>query len=147
VSGKTIARADLIEAIHRRISRSRIKCSELLELVLKEITDCLERGETVKLSSFGSFVVRPVGAAIDLRAQGGWRSHRARAGTSLPRDSGPVADFGKPARFELSNSTQYLTRRSPLSFFRKSKIFMATPEGHALLAGRAPGCVGGLRAA
>jgi integration host factor subunit alpha len=27
-------------------------------LVLKEITDCLERGETVKLSSFGSFVVR-----------------------------------------------------------------------------------------
>jgi len=27
-------------------------------LVLKEITDCLERGESVKLSSFGSFVVR-----------------------------------------------------------------------------------------
>src|SRR5262249_26773418 len=30
----------------------------LVELVLKEITDCLERGETVKVSSFGSFVVR-----------------------------------------------------------------------------------------
>ena len=30
----------------------------LLELVLKEIIDCLERGETVKLSRFGSFVVR-----------------------------------------------------------------------------------------
>jgi nucleoid DNA-binding protein len=28
------------------------------ELVLKEITDCLEKGETVKLSSFGSFTVR-----------------------------------------------------------------------------------------
>jgi integration host factor subunit alpha len=27
-------------------------------LVLKEITDCLKRGETIKLSSFGSFVVR-----------------------------------------------------------------------------------------
>jgi nucleoid DNA-binding protein len=33
-------------------------------LVLKEITDCLERGETVKLSSFGSFVVRKKGQRI-----------------------------------------------------------------------------------
>jgi len=32
--------------------------------VLKEITDCLERGETVKLSSFGSFVVRKKGQRI-----------------------------------------------------------------------------------
>jgi integration host factor subunit alpha len=54
VSGKTITRADLIEAIHQRIGLSRIKCGELLELVLKEITD-LEHRETVKLSSFGSF--------------------------------------------------------------------------------------------
>jgi integration host factor subunit alpha len=64
VSGKTITRADLIEAIHQRIGLSRIKCGELLELVLKEITDCLERGETVKLSSFGSFVVRKKGQRI-----------------------------------------------------------------------------------
>jgi integration host factor subunit alpha len=27
-------------------------------LVLEEITNCLERGETVRLSSFGSFVIR-----------------------------------------------------------------------------------------
>jgi integration host factor subunit alpha len=33
----------------------------VLELVL---TDCLERGETVKLSSFGSFVVRKKGQRI-----------------------------------------------------------------------------------
>ena len=32
--------------------------------MLKEITDCLERGETVKLSSFGSFVVRKKGQRI-----------------------------------------------------------------------------------
>ena len=36
----------------------------LVGLVLKEITDCLERGETVKLSSFGSFVVREKGQRI-----------------------------------------------------------------------------------
>ena len=34
------------------------------ELVLKEITDCLEKGETVKLSSFGSFMVRKKGQRI-----------------------------------------------------------------------------------
>jgi integration host factor subunit alpha len=32
--------------------------------VLKEIADCLERGETVMLSSFGSFVVRKKGQRI-----------------------------------------------------------------------------------
>jgi integration host factor subunit alpha len=36
----------------------------LVELVLKAITDCLERGETVKLSSFGLFVVREKGQRI-----------------------------------------------------------------------------------
>ena len=61
MSDKTITRADLIEVIHQRIGLSRMKCGELLELVLKEITDCLERGETVKLTTFGSFVVRKKG--------------------------------------------------------------------------------------
>jgi integration host factor subunit alpha len=32
-----------------------------VELFFKEINDCLERGETVKLSGFGSFVVRNKG--------------------------------------------------------------------------------------
>jgi integration host factor subunit alpha len=49
---------DLIEAVYRRVGLSRMESAALVELVLKEITDCLERGETVKLSSFGCFVVR-----------------------------------------------------------------------------------------
>ena len=61
MSGKTITRADLCEAIYRKFGLSRTECVRLLELVLKEVTDCLERGETVKLSSFGSFVVRRKG--------------------------------------------------------------------------------------
>jgi integration host factor subunit alpha len=55
---KTITRMDLIEAVYRRVGLSRMESAALVELVLKEITDCLERGETVKLSSFGCFVVR-----------------------------------------------------------------------------------------
>jgi integration host factor subunit alpha len=35
-----------------------------VETVLKEITDCVQRGETVKLLSFGTFVVRNKGQRI-----------------------------------------------------------------------------------
>ena len=58
MSGQTITRADLSEAVYQRLGLSRTESAELVELVLKEICDCLERGETVKLSSFGSFIVR-----------------------------------------------------------------------------------------
>jgi integration host factor subunit alpha len=55
---KTIKRADLCKAVYQKVGLSRAESATLVELVLKEIIDCLERGETVKLSSFGSFVVR-----------------------------------------------------------------------------------------
>ena len=50
------------QSTRRRIVRTEL--ATLVELVLKEITDCLERGETVKLSSFGSFVVRKKGQRV-----------------------------------------------------------------------------------
>jgi len=40
------------------VGLSRSESLAMVELVLKEITDTLEIGETVKLSSFGSFIVR-----------------------------------------------------------------------------------------
>jgi integration host factor subunit alpha len=55
---KTVTRMDLCEAVYKTVDLSRTQSVALVELVLKEITDCLEQGETVKLSSFGSFVVR-----------------------------------------------------------------------------------------
>jgi integration host factor subunit alpha len=64
MAGKTITRADLCEAVYQKVGLSRSESAALVELVLKEITDCLERGETVKLSSFGSFVVRKKGQRI-----------------------------------------------------------------------------------
>jgi integration host factor subunit alpha len=48
-------------ALYRRVGLSRAESARLVELVLKEIADCLERGEVVKLSSFGSFLVRTKG--------------------------------------------------------------------------------------
>ncbi len=61
---KTITRAELTEAVYQRIGLSRTESSALVELVLREISDCLAKGETVKLSSFGSFLVRDKGERV-----------------------------------------------------------------------------------
>ncbi len=61
MTGKTVTRADLCEAVYQKVGLSRSESSELVEMVLREISDCLARGESVKLSSFGSFVVRDKG--------------------------------------------------------------------------------------
>ena len=63
-TGKTVTRVDLCEAVYQKVGLSRTESSAFVELVLKEITDCLEKGETVKLSSFGSFMVRKKGQRI-----------------------------------------------------------------------------------
>jgi integration host factor subunit alpha len=57
----SVTRADLCEAVRKKVGLSRSESAILVELVFKEITDRLETGETVKLSSFGSFVVRSKG--------------------------------------------------------------------------------------
>ena len=64
MAGRTVTRADLCEAVYQKVGLSRTESAQLVELVLREITDCLADGETVKLSSFGSFVVRSKGERI-----------------------------------------------------------------------------------
>lgn len=64
MTGKTITRADLSEAVYKRVGLSRTESAALVESVLGHITDCVVRGEAVKLSSFGSFVVRPKGERV-----------------------------------------------------------------------------------
>ena len=64
MAGRTITRADLAEAVYGRLGLSRTESAALVERVLSEICDCLERNETVKLSSFGSFVVREKGERV-----------------------------------------------------------------------------------
>jgi integration host factor subunit alpha len=64
VAERTITRAELSEAVYQKVGLSRTESSAMVELVLKEISDCLAKGETVKLSSFGSFVVRSKGERV-----------------------------------------------------------------------------------
>ena len=63
-SGKTVTRAQLGQAVYQEVGLSRNESAELLESVLAEMSLALARGETVKISSFGSFSVRQKGQRI-----------------------------------------------------------------------------------
>ncbi|MFW2391027.1 MAG: integration host factor subunit alpha [Alphaproteobacteria bacterium] len=64
MSGKTLTRADLAEAVFQKVGLPRNESAEIVELVLREIVTSLERGDPVKLSSFGSFGIRDKGERI-----------------------------------------------------------------------------------
>jgi integration host factor subunit alpha len=64
MGGKTLTRADLAEALVRKIGLPRNESQELVELVLGQISTALASGEGVKLSSFGSFGVRQKGQRV-----------------------------------------------------------------------------------
>ena len=55
---RTRTRADLTDAVSQAANLSRSEASGLVESVLESVTEALERGETVKLSSFGTFQTR-----------------------------------------------------------------------------------------
>lgn len=58
MSGRTLTRAGLVEALHREIGLSRSESAQLVETALEEIAAALVREGRVKIAGFGSFVVR-----------------------------------------------------------------------------------------
>ena len=70
-TGKALTRVDLYNAVYQEVRLSRAESSAFVELVLKEITDCLAKGEALKLSSFGSFIVRKKGQRIGRNPKNG----------------------------------------------------------------------------
>ena len=64
MAGKTVTRAQLSESVYQEVGLSRNESADLVESVLKEIGASLTKGETVKISSFGSFYVREKGQRI-----------------------------------------------------------------------------------
>lgn len=55
---ETITRADLITDIVAKFRLNRQESADILESLLSEISSTLVQGETVKISSFGTFHVR-----------------------------------------------------------------------------------------
>ena len=54
----TITRTELSEAVYQEVGLSRSESSDLLETVLEKISETLITGESVKISSFGTFSIR-----------------------------------------------------------------------------------------
>ncbi|KPP87309.1 MAG: integration host factor alpha subunit HimA [Rhodobacteraceae bacterium HLUCCA08] len=55
---------DLAEAVHQELGLSRNDSAELVESVLTHVSDALVSGETVKISSFGTFSTRDKAARV-----------------------------------------------------------------------------------
>src|ERR1044072_639944 len=64
MAGHTVTRAQLTEAVYQEGGLSRNESAELVESVIAEISRALERGDIVKISSFGSFAVRNKGQRV-----------------------------------------------------------------------------------
>ena len=56
--GRTLTRTQLSEAVYQEVGLSRSECAELLESVLSKVSETLTKGESVKISTFGTFSVR-----------------------------------------------------------------------------------------
>ncbi len=84
----TMTRADLADAVHREIGLPRQESGQLVEAVLDMISDTLVAGDSVKLSSFGSFV---------LRDKNGRVGRNPKTGEEVPIDPRRVLVF-KPSQ-------------------------------------------------
>ncbi len=60
----TLTRADLSEAVYHEIGLSRSESAQLVEQVLDTMSEAIVSGQNVKVSSFGSFIIRKKGGRI-----------------------------------------------------------------------------------
>ena len=87
MAGKTVTREDLSESIYQKVGFSRSESARLVGQVLGELGNTLVRGETVKLSSFGTFTLRNKGERV---------GRNPRTGVEVPIDQRRVVVF-KPS--------------------------------------------------
>ncbi|MGF1561415.1 MAG: integration host factor subunit alpha [Geminicoccaceae bacterium] len=64
MTGKTLTRAHLAEAVYQEVGLSRSESAELVDAILAQITESLVDEGQVKVSSFGTFSVRHKGERI-----------------------------------------------------------------------------------
>ena len=69
--GKNVTRVELYDAVYRKVGLSRGESADLADSVLRDIADCLVRGESVKLSAFGTFMVRKKGKRLGRNPKNG----------------------------------------------------------------------------
>jgi integration host factor subunit alpha len=67
----TMTKADIVEKVYQKIGFSKKEASELVELVFTSLKDVLIRGDKVKISGFGNFVVREKNERVGRNPQTG----------------------------------------------------------------------------
>ncbi len=60
----TLTRADLADVVHRELGLSRAEAASMVERLLYHMCHALALGENVKISGFGSFILRDKGERI-----------------------------------------------------------------------------------
>ena len=63
-AANTLTRADLADVVHRRLGLSRAESAGLVERVLHHMCHALSEGANVKVSGFGTFILRDKGQRI-----------------------------------------------------------------------------------
>ena len=63
-ASNTLTRADLADVVHRKLGLSRAESANLVERVLHHMCHALSEGQNVKISGFGTFILRDKGQRI-----------------------------------------------------------------------------------
>ena len=63
-AANTLTRADLADVVHRRLGLSRAESAGVVERVLHHMCHALSEGKNVKVSGFGTFILRDKGQRI-----------------------------------------------------------------------------------
>ena len=68
----TMTKADIIEHVYEKVGGfSKKEAAEIVEVVFDTIKETLERGEKIKISGFGNFVVRDKNSRVGRNPQTG----------------------------------------------------------------------------
>jgi integration host factor subunit alpha len=60
----TLTRADLADVVHQEIGLSRAESANIVERILHHMCGALANGQNVKISGFGSFILRDKGERV-----------------------------------------------------------------------------------
>jgi len=60
----TLTRADLADTVHRKLGLSRAESANVVERVLHHMCHALSKGANVKVSGFGTFILRDKGQRV-----------------------------------------------------------------------------------
>jgi integration host factor subunit alpha len=66
-----VTKADIIESVYERVGFSKKEAAEIVEMVFDTIKETLERGEKIKISGFGNFIVRDKKSRVGRNPQTG----------------------------------------------------------------------------